>query len=297
MDQAVAEVTEVNVTLLLEGGHSRSLRLAKDDALLRSLLASIEDKADGGSRISRPYHLRLGEGRESLVFSGRDLVGVVIDPPLAPMPRPLVAGPEVKRVSGGEVASRFKLVENFLEPKLHAELLAFALAEEKRFVDSAVTTKDAAYRRSRVLYDFPDFSRTFRDRIVRIAAMLMQELGVPAFQIADIECQMTAHNEGNYFKLHNDNGSPDTATRMISYVYYFHSEPKAFTGGAFRLYHSRVENGAYHQGEHAADIEPRNNSILFFPSHCHHEVTAVRCPSGRFADGRFTVNGWVRRVA
>src|SRR5262252_3452655 len=117
MDDAVADHAELNVTLLLEGGHCRSLRLAKGDTLLRSLLAAIEDKADGGSRVSRPYHLRLGEGRESLVFSGRDLVGVVIDPPLAAMPRPLVAGPEVKPASSGEVASRFKLVENFLEPK------------------------------------------------------------------------------------------------------------------------------------------------------------------------------------
>jgi Rps23 Pro-64 3,4-dihydroxylase Tpa1-like proline 4-hydroxylase len=175
--------------------------------------------------------------------------------------------------------------------------MAYALAEEKRFAESAVTTKDADYRRSRVLYDFSEFSRVFRDRIVRIAAPLMQEFAIPPFQIADIECQMTAHNEGNYFKLHNDNGSPDTATRAISYVYYFHNEPKAFTGGTFRLFHSRVENGVYHQGDHAADIEPKNNSILFFPSHCHHEVTTVRCPSGRFADGRFTVNGWVRRVA
>jgi SM-20-related protein len=280
----------VNVTLLLAGGHSPSLRLAKDDPLLRSLLASLEDKADGGARVPKPYHLRVEEGRRSLVFSGRDLVGIVTDPPLA-FDRPAAALPDNQR------PSRYRLVENFLDARQHDELLRFAVSEEARFAASAVTSTDTDYRRSKVLHDFPLVSKYFRERIGALAPRLMQEFEIPLFTVADIECQMTAHNEGNYFKLHNDNGSPDTATRTISYVYYFHGEPKAFTGGEFRLYHSRVENGAYHCGEHAVDIEPRNNSILFFPSHCHHEVMPVRCPSERFADSRFTVNGWIRRAA
>jgi hypothetical protein len=83
MEQPTANATAtVNVTLLFAGGHSRGLRMSKEDPLLRSFLASIEDKADGGSRVPRPYHLHLEEGRQSFVFSGRDLVGVVIDPPL-----------------------------------------------------------------------------------------------------------------------------------------------------------------------------------------------------------------------
>jgi hypothetical protein len=80
----MAEATsDVNVTLLLAGGHKSSLRLPQNDPLLRSLLASIEDKADGGARVPRPYHLHVeeGEGKRSLIFSGRDLVGITVDPP------------------------------------------------------------------------------------------------------------------------------------------------------------------------------------------------------------------------
>ncbi len=285
MDQVQGNV---NVTLLLDGGHSRSLRIAKDDPLLRSLLASIEDKADGGSRVPRPYHLRLEEGRQSFIFSGRDLVGVVIDPPLVLNDRPGLAA--------GQHESRYHLVENFLDAKDHEALQRFAVAEQARFVDATVSTNDADYRRSKVLYDIPQFSPLFREKVGALASQLMRDFAIAPFPIADIECQMTAHNDGNYFKRHNDNGSADTATRTISYVYYFFNEPKAFSGGDFRLYHSRIENGAYCCGDHAADITPRNNSILFFPSYCQHEVLPVRCPTERFADGRFTVNGWIRRA-
>lgn len=287
MDQAQSDV---NVTLLLEGGHSRNLRLAKDDPLLRSLLASIEDKSDGGSRVPRPYHLRLEEGRQSFIFSGRDLVGVVIDPPLLFENRPVSALP------GNQHESRYRLVEDFLDPEQHAELVRFALAQEPHFVESSVSTKDADYRRSRVLYDIPKYSALFREKVGALAEKLMREFAIAPFPVSDIECQMTAHNEGNYFKRHNDNGSADTAARMISYVYYFFNEPKAFSGGEFRLFHSRIENGAYCCGDHAADVAPLNNSILFFPSYCQHEVLPVRCPTGRFADSRFTVNGWIRRA-
>jgi Rps23 Pro-64 3,4-dihydroxylase Tpa1-like proline 4-hydroxylase len=37
------------------------------------------------------------------------------------------------------------------------------------------------------------------------------------------------------------------------------------------------------------------NQIVFFPSETLHEVLPVECPSGEFADSRFTVNGWLHR--
>ena len=276
---------EVTVTLLLGGGHKSRLRMASDDPLLRSLIASIEDKADGGRRMPRPFHLRIAGGSQSLVFSGSDLVGIIVDPPILPA----AAAPRRP--------APYVLIESFLDPALHAELLTFVREAEPRFVDATVSTRDADYRRSKVLYEFPRFSTLFRERVAGLAPELMGRFGGTPFPVAEIECQMTAHHDGNYFRLHNDSGSPDTASRVLSYVYYFHNEPKAFTGGEFRLYGSRVENGVSHCGEPAGDIAPRNNSILFFPSHCHHEVLPVRCPSQAFAAGRFTINGWIRRAA
>jgi Rps23 Pro-64 3,4-dihydroxylase Tpa1-like proline 4-hydroxylase len=49
------------------------------------------------------------------------------------------------------------------------------------------------------------------------------------------------------------------------------------------------ETGAF------VDIEPTNDTLVFFPSWFPHEVLPVACPSGRFEDSRFAINCWVRR--
>lgn len=124
---------------------------------------------------------------------------------------------------------------------------------------------------------------------------VISKLEIPPFTISQIESQLTAHNDGNYYKLHNDNGSLETATRELSYVYYFYREPKPFSGGELRIYDSRIENNFYVAAKSSKTVEPRNNSIMFFLSRYLHEVLPVSCPSKAFADSRFTINGWVRR--
>jgi Rps23 Pro-64 3,4-dihydroxylase Tpa1-like proline 4-hydroxylase len=279
---------EVKVTLLLGGGHSRTVAMSRQDPLLRALIATIQDKSRGVAQ-SRPYHLRVDGGRQSFMFSGGDLVGILTDPPIAfERPAGEAEAPPVHK-------SRWVIAENFLPPEQHRELLALVEREQARFVDSTVSTSDPDYRRSKVLHEAPSVHELFRKRMRELAPKLMAELQVPAFEVGDVEVQVTAHNDGNYFKLHNDNGSPDTASRGLTYVYYFYNEPKAFTGGELRVYDSVVKDGYYQCGPHAADIDPKNNSVIFFAPHLHHEVLTVNVPSKAFHDCRFTVNGWLRR--
>ena len=278
---------EVKVTLLLGGGHSRTLAMSPQDPLLRALIGTIHDKSRGIAQ-SRPYHLRLEGGRQSFVFSGSDLVGIVTDPPLS-FEKPAEAAAPLEK-------SRYLVVENFLQPAEHAELLGLVEREQAKFVDSTVSTNDPDYRRSKILYEAPAVHALFRARMTELAPRLMAELQIPRFDIGDIEVQVTAHGDGNYFKLHNDSGSPDAATRGLTYVYYFFNEPKAFSGGELRIYDSVIKDGFYQCGPHAADIDPKNNSVIFFAPHLHHEVLKVRVPTGTFRDGRFTVNGWLRRA-
>lgn len=284
---------EVSVTLLLNGGHTRTLFLARKDPLLSSLVSSIGEKSYGGGRPARPFNIRLDQGRRSFIFSSTDLVGLVTDPPMQServqrqpsMPVPLRA------VDATAEKSPYVMLDNFIDPSLHADLLKFALAHERQFAPST----EAYNRRSLVLPDFAEFAGVFRDRVRSLLPQLAVAFGIGEFRPGEIECQLAAHNDGDYFRLHNDCASPETEERTITYVYYFNNEPKSFSGGEFRLYGGRLVNGRYECGEPAAEIEPRNNSILLFPSHCHHEVLPVRCPSNRFVDSRFTVNGWVRR--
>jgi len=297
----MASKGEISVTVLLNGGHSRTLFFKPADPMLGALLSAMHQKGQspGTGQAPRLFNMRVDEGRHSFVFASTDLVALLIDPPLVTETeiKPPVVPIQRRSTGEGTIAkSPHALLENFVDPALLAELLSFVAAQEKKFTSSSVSTNDEDYRRSLVLHEFPRFSELFRDRIRSLTPWLAGTLGLGTFPIGDIECQLTAHNDGHYFRLHNDNGSPDTLARAISYVFYFNNEPKGFSGGEFRLYDSRIANGRYECGDAVADIEPKNNSILFFPSHCHHEVLPVRCTSKQFSDSRFTINGWVRRA-
>jgi SM-20-related protein len=177
-----------------------------------------------------------------------------------------------------------------------SHLLDYVLSRESEFVPTTTSTGETDYRRSQILYWFPDYSDWMVQRVAALLPEVFQRLGMAQVAIKQIEIQLTAHNDGHYYKIHNDNGSTEAATRVLSYVYYFHRHPKAFTGGELQMYDPEVEYGAATQTDGFQLIEPRNNRIVFFPSGYLHAVKPVVCPSQAFADSRFTLNGWVRQV-
>ncbi|MEM9215298.1 MAG: 2OG-Fe(II) oxygenase [Cyanobacteria bacterium P01_F01_bin.150] len=208
----------------------------------------------------------------------------------------VVASPEREsHLAPGVIPSRYIQLTDFLMPDLHRRVFDHSIAQQSAFVGSSTSTGDLDYRQSSVLHHFPEFADMMRDKIHQAFADVIASLELNPFDITQIEAQLTAHNDGHYYKVHNDNGSVDTATRVLTYVYYFHRDPKPFAGGALRIYDSRIQNNYYVQAESFQDITPINNSIVFFPSHYMHEVLPIICPSRQFADSRFTINGWVRR--
>ncbi|MBD2163756.1 2OG-Fe(II) oxygenase [Calothrix membranacea FACHB-236] len=192
--------------------------------------------------------------------------------------------------------STYLQIDNFLTAAEHQLLLNYVLERESQFVCTTTSTNEINYRQSTVLYSFPEYSELIISRIKSLMPDVVSRLGLPAFPISYIESQLTAHNDGNYFKIHNDNGSPETSFREITFVYYFYREPKQFSGGELLIYDSKIINNFYVNSESFTTIEPRNNSIVFFLSRYMHEVLLVNCPSNVFADSRFTINGWVNRA-
>lgn len=191
--------------------------------------------------------------------------------------------------------SNYLQIDNFLTREDKKRLLNYVFAEEAEFVPTSTATDEVNYRRSSVLYSFPEFAELIRDRIQSVALDIFRTLELPPFSVDYIESQLTAHNDGNYYKVHNDNGSSNTATRELTYVYYFHREPKPFLGGELVIYDSKIENTYYVNADSFKTIEPRNNSIVFFLSRYMHEVLPVSCLSRSFQDSRFTINGWIHR--
>jgi len=124
---------------------------------------------------------------------------------------------------------------------------------------------------------------------------ILQKLGQSAFVAADVEVQMTASNDGDYFRRHSDNGQELDADREITFVYFFHREPRKFRGGELRIYDSRWQDGRFVSSLNYRGVVPQQNQLVVFASCLEHEITLVECPTREFADSRFTVNGWFHR--
>ncbi|WP_445636625.1 2OG-Fe(II) oxygenase [Nostoc sp. DSM 114161] len=285
------ESKDVKVQLLLTGGHQYTVYLKSDAPLLHSLLTKIVARAyKQESDLENLFQIPINEGRSVLCFPSEHLIGVVTEPPIF-----IQQSENIQLENSYIEASDYIHIDNFLTPEEHERLLKYVLEKESDFLPSNTSTNDINYRHSLVLYSFPEFSELILKKIQAMIPDIMSKLNIPSFSVSQIESQLTAHNHGNYYKVHNDNGSPDTATRELTYVYYFYQEPKSFSGGELRIYDSKIENNIYINTETFKTVEPRNNSIIFFLSRYLHEVLPVNCPSQAFKDSRFTINGWVRR--
>jgi SM-20-related protein len=195
--------------------------------------------------------------------------------------------------------SRCVVLEEFLAPAELQELLAYVSQKELEFQISEVvspgvaSTVDFEYRRSRVLMDVGRHSAAITNRLRSALPGIAVRLGCNLFSISNLESQITASNHGDFFRWHNDNSHDPVLNRRITFVYFFHREPKRFTGGELRLYDSRRENGDYVPERNYYTVVPQQNQAVLFNSSLAHEITGVECPSGKFEDSRFTVNGWL----
>jgi Rps23 Pro-64 3,4-dihydroxylase Tpa1-like proline 4-hydroxylase len=192
--------------------------------------------------------------------------------------------------------------DEFLAPQELEELIGFALENDENFAASEVVSPNEdhgivnyEHRRSRVLMDLGHHEERVLEKIKNVLPQVLRKLGMEDFAIARFEAQITASNDGDFFRFHSDNGSERVASRYLTFVYFFHREPRQFEGGELRIHDARLENGAYVSDGNYQTIAARQNQIVFFPCELLHEITPVKCPSRRFADSRFTLNGWLRR--
>lgn len=285
-------INTIKVHILLTGGHQCTVHLQSDSPLLHELFTSLANRSQNqAAGFTKLFQIPLDGGRSSLCFQSENLVGLVTEPPV------FLQVPEVKSKPSSVWTAQYVQIDNFLSQEEKDQLLEYTWQRDSAFVSTGVTTNTLYYpdhRNSLVLYSFPEFSELISSRIRAIMPDVLRKLELPLFSISQIESQLTAHNDGNYYKIHNDNDSPETATRELTYVYYFYREPKPFSRGELLIYDTKFENNRYVIAESFKTVEPRNNSIVFFTSRYLHEVLPVSCPSKVFADSRFTINGWVR---
>lgn len=201
-----------------------------------------------------------------------------------------------------KLPARCVVLDEFLAPQELEQLTRFTLEHEADFQTSEVLSPQAEggmvnydHRRSRVLMDLGHHQDLMLERIQTVLPEVLKKLDMDEFSIAAIEAQITASNDGDFFHFHSDNASDRVASRYLTFVYFFHREPQPFEGGELRIHDAHLEGNEYVSEGSYQSIVPRQNQIVFFPCQLMHEITEVKCPSQRFADSRFTVNGWLRR--
>jgi SM-20-related protein len=202
-------------------------------------------------------------------------------------------------VSGNATDTGALVVDEFLPPQYVEPVMAWVIDQRHQFSPSKVMSpsatsgaEDAAFRRSKVMFQPGPVRELFERRLLTVVDSVRAALRLPHVPLAGIELQVTASNDGDFFRCHNDNAVTVVAARSLTFVYFLHREPKPYQGGHLTLYETTRQDGHALPGEELMDIKPVRNRMVFFPSHLMHEVRPVRCPSKAFADSRFTINGW-----
>lgn len=191
---------------------------------------------------------------------------------------------------------------DFLDEAEHAALLDWSIANRERFEPARLTghVVDPRRRIAERVKDVGPNRPVLERRLTEKLPDIFHRTGTKPFGIEFFELEVAAHGDGAFFASHSDIpvgrgrtplGGDKTGRhdRLISGVYYFHREPKRFTGGTLRLYRlgDRDASGDY------IEFEPLQNSLVVFPSWVRHEVRPVSCPGCSFEDYRFAVNAWL----
>jgi SM-20-related protein len=191
------------------------------------------------------------------------------------------------------------VLDEFLSPQELDELIRYTLQHEQEFRNGEIISPrgemgvtDYSHRRSRVLMESGPHEQVILNRIRYVLPRVLEQLGMEEFSITRTEAQVTASNDGDFFRAHCDDAQELIASRRLTFVYFFHREPRQFSGGELRL-HDSWQNDRHSGAGGFETIVPEQNQIVFFPCSTLHEITPVCCASGTFADSRFTVNGWL----
>ena len=191
----------------------------------------------------------------------------------------------------------FVRMTDFLAPGQCDRLMALARAGRGRLtpamvgagphvrVDPEVRMTFEADARTRQEFR-PWFLPMIRNVVPEVLARLRMEDGGRYRTVL----RMRVYPAGGYYWAHQDN----MKNRKLSFVYFFHPEPRRFSGGDLLLYDADADTAAC-PFKAFSRIVPLCNSIVFFPSRAWHQVAPVSCDADDFESGRFVVNGHLEK--
>ncbi len=190
----------------------------------------------------------------------------------------------------------FVRYRDFFPSKTVETFFNTAVSRQTEFIHAGITEKhvyNPDKRQTLALADIGEIKTQFRRFLRQNLPEYCQRLGIVSFTPGKIETKMTNHLDGGFFKPHRDtlqllpcNG------RCISYLYYFHRQPKRFNGGDLILFDTSLERNQYKLSQFTR-IPCEHNSLTLFPSGWFHCVEPVRLAGNRFEDGRMAITGHI----
>jgi SM-20-related protein len=214
------------------------------------------------------------------------------------------AAGEKAEVMGNNVAHPRELSAkspHVLSPFLGREnvnvLLEYAVSNKDEFRQSDVQRNtervvDKTFRNSMKLPSLGCLEAQFRFRIEEVLPHLFDAMNVAIPKNYWLEIELVHSGEGSFLSKHVDKSSAHGGSqnnRVLTIVYYFNSEPKAYSGG--ELFFFSFEGSP--TAPPTSVITPESDTLVCFEPETPHSVGIVSCESGNFEDGRFSVNCWV----
>ena len=200
---------------------------------------------------------------------------------------------------------------DFLPDADRLALLDWAIAEHATFKPAKIFYGEGGRERGVDLdvrtalrrHGLGPFEQMMTDRLRERQPEILAAAGYAGAQPSSIEFELNAYGEGAHFAPHIDiplgegrrtAGKNPGEDRVVSAVYYFYNEPKAFTGGALRLFRFGADSD-HPDDRNSISFEPMQNSLLVFPAWGRHGVERVHSSSRAFGDSRFALNCWFCR--
>ncbi len=201
-----------------------------------------------------------------------------------------------------------------VQPAPFTIINSFLSTQEREYFWHKATAKNAAYKHAGVSKD-NDFimdrsgrktdvlkldeqeKHTIRGKVSALVEPMCTRFGLPLQKIKMIEVKITAHREGGFFKIHQDGfqNCPENGTRFLSWVYYFHAQPKPYQGGDLVLFDSTCDPSHHICNPlNYTRYTPADNQLIIFPSWFYHGVTPVKRLQESPYASRFAVAGHVR---
>ena len=283
--------------------------LDRATAALRRTIAADPEDATALLRLGDMYR-GLGKLRAALECY-RQAASLRPSDPKALRLAAMLSGERLPDAPPGTRPLPFVHMADFLPPRQCSALLALALASRERFEPGPVfasaqragaggedgrrasvgdTVVDLSKRRCLVVERGiveRDVRPWFEARVRLAFAQALPRMRMREPSKYWVEMRMSAYLPGGFFSKHRDDSALSLRSRKVGFVYFFHRQPRRFSGGDLLLYDGDGTRSF-------TQFEPRHNSIVLSPAACVHEVVPVESDSEDFADARFAIHGWLR---